>query len=111
ARYPAELATVATAVATAFDAAPGSPFPLVSDSDAIAPTASSAILSIRKSVSPIAPNPGDTVSFVVDLLNAGDAATSASFRDPLHPDLAAANPGGFANVVCTPITAGMGVLD
>lgn len=39
----------------------------------------------RRSVSPIDPHPGDTVSFVVDLLNAGDVATPAFFDDPLHP--------------------------
>lgn len=111
ASYPPETATTATAVASAFDATPGSPFPLVSDSDAVAPTAAAAILSIRKSVSPIDPAPGETVSFVVDLLNAGDAPSAAFFSDPLHPDLAAANPTGFASVSCQPITAAMNLLD
>lgn len=111
ARYPASTASAATAVATAFDAAPGSPFPLVSDSDAVAPTASSALLSVRKTVTPIDPAPGQTVSFVVDLLNAGDAATSAVFSDAMHTELLAANPGGFANVSCAPVTSGMNLLD
>jgi hypothetical protein len=111
ARYPASTSSAATAVASAFDAAPGSPFPLVSDSDTVAPTASSAILSVRKSVTPIDPAPGETVSFVVDLLNAGDAASSAVFSDSLNPALLAANPDGFANVTCAPVTESMNLLD
>ncbi len=109
--YPAATSTIATATATAFDSEPGSPFPLVSDSDAIAPTTSTAVLSVRKSVTPIDPAPGDTVSFVVDLLNAGGADTSAVFTDPMSAELLAANPSGFGNVTCTPVTAGMDLLD
>jgi len=109
--YPVATATAATATATAFDSEPGSPFPLVSDSDAIVPATSDAVLTVRKSVTPIDPEPGETVSFVVDLLNAGTADTSAVFTDPMSAGLLAANPSGFGNVTCTPVTAGMNLLD
>ncbi|WOP15445.1 hypothetical protein [Ottowia sp. SB7-C50] len=74
-------------------------------------TSKSPTLVVNKDVSPKQPLPGATVTYTVDLINPNaTAATGLSFSDAMDAALQAANPAGYANLACRPLTAADGQL-
>jgi len=62
-------------------------------------------LGISMAVVPLQASPGQSTSYTVDALNYAGSQTNIYFEDLLSSQMAAANPAGFANVVCRPIVA------
>lgn len=66
---------------------------------------------VNKDVSPQQAAPGSTVTYTVDLVNPHTAAANGLyFSDVLVPGMQAANPAGYANLRCTPLTAADALL-
>ncbi len=59
---------------------------------------------VAKSVAPQQALPGQTVSYSVDALNYVTDATNVAFNDAVSAAMAAANPAGFSNLACRPLT-------
>lgn len=67
--------------------------------------ATAGALALAKVVTPVQAMPGQTVSFTVDAINYAADASNVAFNDAMAAAMAAANPAGFANLACRPITA------
>lgn len=68
-------------------------------------------LGLQKNVTPTQPKPGKPVTFTINLFNpTAESASNVYFTDLMHPILQAANPDGFANLTCRPLTADEGVF-
>lgn len=110
--YPASYIGAATNTAT-FSGDPASTratWPSVSDTATVS-AASGHSFAVRKSVSPTQPRPGQTVTFTLDLINVGVDSAPAYFNDALTSTLAVANPLGFTDLSCRPITEADQILD
>ena len=109
-QYPGTQTLAFNAAFASPDASAQSQFPTVRAATSLDSEASP-ILLVNKDVSPKQPAPGATVTYTVDLLNAQAVATTGlSFSDAMDASLLAANPGGYGNLTCRPLTAADGQL-
>ena len=88
------------------------PFERLKTSVAIYPPSSAKLpLLVNKNVSPQQAQPGSTVTYAVTLINPNSTnLTSLAFSDVLPAGLQAANPSGYGNLSCVPLTVADGQL-
>ncbi len=109
-QYPGTQTYAENAAFASPDATAQAQFPTVRAATFLGSGTSPALL-VNKDVSPKQPAPGATVTYTVDLLNAqAVAATGLSFTDAMDASLLAANPAGYGNLTCRPLTAADGQL-
>lgn len=103
-QYPSTYSGTSQNVAyfMADQSASGGSWPAVNASASVTTPAGSA-LALRKTVNPVTPTVGSTVTFTVDIINTGASLPSALFTDKLNELLVATNPNGFANLTCRPL--------
>ncbi len=110
AQYPGTQTSTRNMASVRPDASANAQFAPVSASTVLN-TSASPTLVVNKDVSPKQPLPGATVTYTVDLINpTATAGTGLSFSDAMDAALQAANPAGYANLACRPLTAADGQL-
>ena len=99
-----------TAYFTGADTAAASPWPVATSSaNASQQSSMTAVLQKRidRAVAPL----GGVVTYTLDAINTGTVAlANLTLVDPMPPELAATNPGGFGAVQCRALTSGDGVM-